>query len=107
VIDSAIALSASGLMIVVVVHLVKTGQWIGKHEASQQSVHRALFDNDGTPKWEPMRSDIVRIRAKLENGLLTDVDCLKKECKLIEERLALLEAKVGGRRKTNGVHEYE
>jgi len=101
--DSALAISAAGLTIVVVVHLIKTGRWIGRQEERQKADHEAMFDSDGVPRWNPMRDDIVWIRAKLSNGLLSDVTCLKNDCKDMAERLSSLEAKVGGRRSTNGV----
>jgi len=106
--DSALAISAAGLVIVVIVHLIKTGRWMGQQESQQKQHHAALFDSDGTPKTESMRSDIVWIRAKLGNGLLVDVECLKRDIRVMEGKLSSLEARVGGRRKENGVHgEYD
>jgi hypothetical protein len=98
VIDSALAISAVALIVSVVVHLIKTGRWMGQQETERKKDHDALFDGDGNPKWDAMRDDVTWIRAKLGNGLFHDVSCLQDENKAFRERLATLEAKVGSRR---------
>jgi hypothetical protein len=101
-IGSVVAIAA--IAITVIVNAVSVSRWCGRMETRQERDHKAMFDSDDTPKWDSIRDDVTWIRGKLGNGLFKDVECLKNDSNDFRERLSHLEAVVGGRRKTNGVH---
>jgi len=99
-IGSIVAIAA--IAITVIINAVSVSRWCGRMETRQERDHKAMFDGDGTPKWNAIHDDVVWIRAKLGNGLFKDVQCLKDDSNDFRERITSLEAKVGGRRATNG-----
>lgn len=102
-VDNGIIIAIIAIAITVLVNVVAMSRWSGQMETRQEQDHKAMFDSDGTPKWNGIRDDITWIRAKLGNGLFKDVQCLKDDSQDLRERVTRLEAAVGGRRKTNGV----
>jgi hypothetical protein len=95
--DNGSIIAIIAIAITVLVNVVAMSRWSGRMETRQEIDHKAMFDSDGTPKWDSMRDDIIWIRAKLGNGLFKDVQCLKDDSKDLRERVTRLEVSVNRR----------